>query len=159
MYNLVKRQAEVGILPLAEAEGLGVISYSPRGGGLLTSKYGMAMKPESGRLIDNTLHATRHGNAEYYETADRFVGFARGCGVSLVTLAVVWVAAHPAITTPIIGARSLEQLEDSLAAAEYPMTPELYAEIAALLPTPPPATDRTEKRQGAAYGGSKENYR
>jgi len=159
MYNLVKRQAEVEILPLAASEGLGVISYSPLGGGLLTGKYGTAVKPESGRLVDNTMYATRYGKSEYYETAETFGTFARKLGVSPATLAVAWVAAYPAIAAPIIGARNLVQLEDSLAAADFPMTPELYAQIAALSPTPAPATDRTEEQQGVAYKGSNENYR
>jgi aryl-alcohol dehydrogenase-like predicted oxidoreductase len=159
MYNLVKRQAEVEILPLAASEGMGVISYSPLGGGLLTGKYGAARKPNVGRLVDNTMYATRYGDAQYYETAENFGAFAQKIGVSPVTLAVAWVAAHPAITTPIIGARNLDQLEDSLAAADYSMTPELYAEIASLSPTPASATDRTEEQQGVAYRGSKENYR
>jgi len=159
MYNLVKRQAEVEILPLAAAEGLGVISYSPLGGGLLTGKYGTSRKPDEGRLVDNTMYATRYGNAEYYETAELFEAFARARGVSPVTLAVAWVAANPAITTPIIGARNIDQLEDSLSAADYPMTSELYAEITALSPVPAPATDRTEEQLGVAYKGSTENYR
>ena len=159
MYNLVKRQAEVEILPLAASEGLGVISYSPLGGGLLTGKYGTAVKPESGRLVDNTMYATRYGKSEYYETAEDFEALARELGISPATLAVAWVASHPAITTPIIGARNLDQLEDSLAASDYPMTSELYNRIQALSPTPAPATDRTEEQQGVAYRGSKENYR
>ena len=159
MYNLVKRQAEVEILPLAESEGLAVISYSPLGGGLLTGKYSITHKPEAGRLVDNTMYATRYGNAAYYETADRFTAFAREHGVVPATLAVAWVAAHPALTAPIIGARNLEQLEASLSAAEYPMTAQLYAEITALSLAPPSATDRTEEQLGVAYKGSTENYR
>lgn len=159
MYNLVKRQAEVEILPLAASEGMGVISYSPLGGGLLTGKYGRDTKPDAGRLVDNTMYATRYGNAQYYETAERFAAFAREQGVSPATLAVAWVASHPAITTPIIGARNLDQLKDSLAAADFPMTEALYDQITALSVAPPPATDRTEEQQGVAYKGSKENYK
>lgn len=159
MYSLVKRQAEVEILPLAASEGLGVISYSPLGGGLLTGKYGIDRKPETGRLVDNTMYATRYGDEQYYETAESFEALARELDISPATLAVAWVAAHPAITTPIIGARNLNQLEDSLAAADYLMTSELYSRIEALSPTPAPATDRTEEQQGVAYRGSKENYR
>lgn len=159
MYNLVKRQAEVEILPLAASEGMGVISYSPLGGGLLTGKYGCDTKPDAGRLVDNTMYATRYGNAQYYETAERFAAFAREQGVSPATLAVAWVASHPAITTPIIGARNLDQLKDSLAAADFPMTEALYDQITALSVAPPPATDRTEEQQGVAYKGSKENYK
>jgi len=64
--------------------------------------------------------------------------------------------AHPAITAPIIGARNLEQLEASLQAAEVVMTPEWRTEIAALSSEPPPATDRSEERQGIQYAGAKE---
>jgi aryl-alcohol dehydrogenase-like predicted oxidoreductase len=78
--------------------------------------------------------------------ADDFVAFARQRGYEPVSLAVAWVGAHPAITAPIIGARNLEQLTGSLAAAEIDMTPELRAEISALSPTPPPATDRSEQQ-------------
>jgi aryl-alcohol dehydrogenase-like predicted oxidoreductase len=63
-----------------------------------------------------------------------------------VTLAVAWVKSHPAVTAPIIGARNLQQLDASLAAADYNMTPAQYAEISALTPPVPVATDRTEER-------------
>ncbi len=159
MYNLVKRQAEVEILPLAQSEDLAVISYSPLGGGLLTGKYGTNMRPESGRLVDNTMYGTRYGNESYYQTADRFGELAVRENVPPATLAVAWAAAHPAVTAPIIGARNVEQLEHSLAAASFDMSAELYAEIAALSPTPAPATDRTEEQAGVAYRGSREDYR
>jgi aryl-alcohol dehydrogenase-like predicted oxidoreductase len=61
---------------------------------------------------------------------------------------VAWVAGHPAVTAPIIGARNVSQLEGSLKAIDIQMTPELRAEISALSPEPPPPTDRTEERMG-----------
>jgi aryl-alcohol dehydrogenase-like predicted oxidoreductase len=159
MYSVVKRQAEVEILPLARALGLGVVSYSPLGGGLLSGKYGAGRKPGSGRLVDNAMYASRYGDEDYYRTADAFATLARELSVHPVTLAVAWVKAHPALTAPILGARSVEQLEPALAAAEFAMSNELYARIAALSPTPPPATDRTEEQRGVAYGGSAEKYK
>ena len=57
MYNLVKRQAEVEILPLAESENLGVITYSPVGGGLLSGKYAGKESVNAGRIIDNKMYA------------------------------------------------------------------------------------------------------
>ena len=146
MYNLVKRQAEVEILPMAQAEKLGVISYSPLGGGLLTGKYGVGRRPESGRIVQNPMYASRYGQEWVYQVADDFAAFAKARGYNPVSLAVAWVGAHPAITAPIIGARNLGQLEGSLAAADVDMTPELRAEISALSPTPPPATDRSEEQ-------------
>jgi aryl-alcohol dehydrogenase-like predicted oxidoreductase len=146
MYNLVKRQAEVEILPLAQSENLGVISYSPLGGGFLTGKYGTSQRPETGRIVENEMYKIRYGEGWMYEVAERFTEFTRERGFDPVALAVAWVASHPAITAPIIGARNLTQLEGTLKALEIEMTPELRAEISALSPTPPPATDRSEEK-------------
>lgn len=146
MYNLVKRQAEVEILPMAAHEEIGVIPYSPLGGGLLTGKYGTARKPERGRLVENENYIKRYGVAAYYQTAVDFAAHAKERGLQPAALAVAWVMAHPAITAPIIGARNLDQLEASLAALDVDMTPECYDEISALSPTPPPAHDRLEER-------------
>lgn len=154
MYNLVKRQAEVEILPLAASEGLGVISYSPLGGGLLSGKYGVGMRPEGGRLQENPVYVRRYGEAAYYETVERFVAHAGARDVHPAALAVAWVMAHPAITAPIIGARNLAQLEASLGALAVAMTPEWRAEISALSPEPPPATDRSEEKSGFVYQGT-----
>jgi aryl-alcohol dehydrogenase-like predicted oxidoreductase len=151
MYNLVKRQAEVEILPMAESEGLGVISYSPLGGGLLTGKYVGEQKPAIGRLLVNKAYQQRYGEDWMRETADRFNAFARERGYDPAGLAVAWVASHPAITAPIIGARSLQQLEGSLKALEIDLSPELRAEVSALSIEPPPATDRNDERGPHSY--------
>jgi len=146
MYNLVKRQAEVEILPMAQHYNLGVITYSPLGAGLLTGKYGKSRRPESGRLTSSAQYQKRYGEDGYYDVAERFTVFAQERGFDPASLAVAWAAAHPAVTAPIIGARNLEQLESSLASVKIAMTGELYAEVSALSPEPPPATDRTEER-------------
>ncbi|MFQ5576582.1 MAG: aldo/keto reductase [Anaerolineae bacterium] len=152
MYNLVKRQAEVEILPLAQSEKLGVIPYSPLGGGLLTGKYGPARRPDIGRLVENKMYQTRYGASWIYEVAGQFADFAAGRGFEPAALAVAWVASHPGVTAPIIGARNLEQLNGSLKALDIDMTPDLRAEISALSPEPPPATDRNEERTPYSYG-------
>ena len=159
MYSLVKRQAEVEILPLAQAEGLGVISYSPLGGGMLTGKYGATRRPEQGRLVENQLYMKRYGAQAYYETAERFTAYAKDRGVHPATLAVAWVMSHPAVTAPIVGARNVEQLEASLAALDVDVTPEWRAELSALSTEPPPATDRSEERSGFVYRGGKPKQR
>ncbi len=145
MYNLVKRQAEVEILPLAREEQIGVIPYSPLGGGLLTGKYSPDLRPDSGRLIENRMYIKRYGVADYFQTAADFSAHAAECGLHPATLAVAWVMANPAITAPIIGARNMGQLEASLAALDVDMTEERHARIAALSPAPPPAHDRLEE--------------
>ena len=151
MYNLVKRQAEVEILPMAQSERLGVIPYSPLGGGLLTGKYGVERRPDSGRLVSNTMYAERYGDDWIYATAEAFTAFARDNGYNPVSLAVAWVGSHPGVTAPIIGARSVAQLEGSLGALDIDMTPDLRAAISALSVEPPPATDRAEERTGDKF--------
>jgi aryl-alcohol dehydrogenase-like predicted oxidoreductase len=153
MYSLVKRQVEVEVLPLALSEQVGVITYSPLGGGLLTGKFGVGRQPESGRLTANKLYQTRYGDEINFEVADRLTAYAATRGEHPATLAVAWVMSHPAITAPIVGARNLEQLEPSLKAAELKMTPEWRAELSALSPEPPSATDRSEEKKGITYQG------
>jgi aryl-alcohol dehydrogenase-like predicted oxidoreductase len=142
MYNLVKRQAEVEILPMCQSEGILPVPYSPLGGGLLTGKY---LRGETGRLSEDKGYATRYGQT-FMETAARdLVALAGDLGIDPAVLAVAWVARHQAGPVPILSARSLEQLRPSLAAMEFEMSDALYAQITALSPTPPPATDRLEE--------------
>jgi aryl-alcohol dehydrogenase-like predicted oxidoreductase len=145
MYNLAKRQAEVEILPMAREMGLGVCSYSPLAGGLLTGKYAAANA--EGRLKVNAAYKVRYGDPSYYEIATGVSALARELGQHPASLAVAWVAAHPAITAPILGARNLEQLEPSLKALDVKLTPELRERLNQLSPEPPPANDRTEERK------------
>jgi len=152
MYNLVKRQAEVELLPMAAAEGLSVFPYSPMGGGLLSGKYGVDTKPEVGRLVDNAMYGIRYGDPGVYQTAKDFSELAAKYGHHPAALAVAWVGSHPAVTAPIIGARTLEQLKGSLEATEIEMTDELRKEIAALSPEPALATDRNEERTETTFG-------
>ncbi len=156
MYNLAKRQAEVEIFPLAQAEGLGVITYSPLGGGLLTGKYGVKERPQRGRLVENKMYETRYGDPVNFEIAERFTAHAKERGLHPATLAVAWAMSHPAVTAPIIGARNVDQLEASLAAIDVGMTPDWRDEISGLSVEPPPATDRTEEKAGIVYKGAKE---
>ena len=142
MYSLVKRQAEVELLPMAEANGIGVIPYSPAAAGLLSGKYSGAA---TGRIKTNKMYEVRYGEPWIYEVAEKFVAFCKQKGLHPVSTAVAWVGAHPAITAPIVGARNLEQLQDSLNSVRIEMTPTLRAEITALSRTPPPATDRLEE--------------
>jgi len=152
MYNLVKRQAEVEILPMAAAERLGVFTYSPLAGGLLSGKYAAGARPAEGRLSTNAMYQTRYGAPAYYEAAERLAALATDRGVHPAALAVAWVAAHPAVTAPLVGARNLEQLDAVLGASSIDRNEALYSEIAGLWPAPPPATDRNEERSAHNYG-------
>ncbi|WP_282936075.1 aldo/keto reductase [Paenibacillus sp. RC67] len=144
MYNLVKRQAEVEILPLAASQQMGVISYSPLGAGLLTGKYGVNKRPEQGRLVEEKRYTDRYADEMNYVVAERFQAYAAEHGIHPATLAVAWVMSNPVITAPIIGARNVDQLEYSLAAIDVEMNSEWRNEISSISITPAPATDRGE---------------
>jgi aryl-alcohol dehydrogenase-like predicted oxidoreductase len=146
MYNLVKRQAEVEILPFAQDEDMAVICYGPGGGGLLSGKFKPGVKPDNTRLVDNAEYVKRYDRDWYYETAERFTQLAQDWGRHPMSLAVAWAAHHPAITCPIIGARSVDQLQAGLAAADIDLSDDEWDQIAALSQTPPPATDRLEEQ-------------
>ncbi len=146
MYNLLKRQAEVEILPMARERKLAVFPYSPLAGGLLSGKY----VAESERAATDARHnvnkayQTRYAHTHAPDVVPAFLAIARELGVHPATLAVAWVAAHPAVTAPLLGARSIEQLTPSLAASELTLDESVLARLNALTPAPQPATDRND---------------
>ncbi|MGX0976201.1 aryl-alcohol dehydrogenase-like predicted oxidoreductase [Roseovarius sp. MBR-51] len=142
MYSLIKRQAEVEVLPMAASEGMVVAGYSPLAGGLLTGKYA---RGETGRLTGNARYAIRYGQEWMQRAAGDLVVIAQELGTDSATLAVAWAAHHPSAPVPIISGRSVEQITPSLATITFAMDDALYARLAALTPAPPPATDRTEE--------------
>ena len=152
MYNLVKRTAEIELLPMAQSLGVGVIPYSPTGGGLLTGKYGVGKAPPNGRLLDTKMYTTRYADPAFYEVADKFCAFAREYGEVPAALAVAWVASHPGVTSVLVGGRTVEQLAQTLAANSIELDQETRARISALSPAPPPATDRNEETTAHNYG-------
>jgi aryl-alcohol dehydrogenase-like predicted oxidoreductase len=151
MYNLHKRQAEVEILPMAASESLAVFPYSPLGGGLFSGKYALG-PPAEGRVLTWEIYRMRYGSDAALDLARRFSALAAEHGHHPAAMAVAWVMAHPAVTAPILGARNVAQLEASLGATLIAMTPELRAQVSALSPEPPPATDRNEEGKTNALG-------
>ena len=139
MYSLVKRQCEVELLPLAQYEGLAVAPYNAIAAGLLTGKY---LRGESGRLEEAEMYRQRYDNPQYVEITKRFVDYAASKSLSPAALAVAWVKSHPAITSPIIGARNLAQFDNTLQCLDIHLSPEERAEITDLSVAPPHATDR-----------------
>lgn len=142
MYNLVKRQVEVEILPMAVSEGFAVCPYSPLGGGLLTGKYAGG---GSGRLTADERYSARYAPGWMREAADALAALAAEVGVAPATLAVAWVARNAGVWGPIVSARDAAQLAPSLDATGFEMDDALYQRVSALAPAPPPATDRLEE--------------
>jgi aryl-alcohol dehydrogenase (NADP+) len=132
-YNLLFRQIEREMLPYCGEEGIGVIPYNPIAGGLLSGKHARsAPPPEGSRFTLGTAarnYQDRYWHDREFDTVEVLGDLAGQAGVSLVTLAVAWVLANPAVTAPIIGASSPGQLADSLAAAEYTLDSELKSQL------------------------------
>lgn len=142
MYNLVKRQVEVEILPACTDQDIAVCPYSPLGGGLLTGKYAGTA---AGRLSEDRTYALRYGQPWMLETALGLSALSQHIDISAATLAVAWVARHPAVTSTLISARNVAQLQVSLDAMNLDLPEELYEEISQLSPKPSSATDRSEE--------------
>jgi aryl-alcohol dehydrogenase-like predicted oxidoreductase len=128
-YNLLFRQIEREMLPYCQEEGIGVIPYNPIAGGLLSGKHDSASPPPEGtRFTLGTAaqnYQDRYWHDREFDTVAALRELAQQAGVSLVTLAVAWVLAHPAITAPIIGASRPGQLDASLAAPQYALSSDL----------------------------------
>jgi aryl-alcohol dehydrogenase (NADP+) len=128
-YNLLFRQIEREMLPFCGEEGIGVIPYNPIAGGLLSGKHSRANPPPEGTRF--TLgsaaqnYQDRYWHDREFDTVEILRRLADEAGVSLVTLSVAWVLANQAITAPIIGASSADQLGPSLAAAEFTLDDRL----------------------------------
>lgn len=142
MFSLVKRQAEVELLPMCLSEDILACTYSPLGGGLLTGKYA---RNEGGRLTTDQNYAKRYAPSWMHDAAAGLRALADREGVHPATLAVAWIAKHRLGPVPIVSGRSVAQLEPSLQGLSYGLTSELQAELNDLTPTPPPATDRLEE--------------
>jgi aryl-alcohol dehydrogenase-like predicted oxidoreductase len=121
-YNLLFRTFERDLLPLCLEEGIAVIPYNPLAGGLLTGKHDRDGTPPQGSRFTlgraGAMYQARYWHEREFETIENLRVLAAEAGLSLVSLAVGWVLANPAITAPIIGASRPEQLADSLAAGE-----------------------------------------
>lgn len=131
-YNLLFRQIERELLPFCAEEGLAVIPYNPLAGGLLTGKHQRGAPPAGTRFTLGTAAKTyteRYWQDREFATVGRFTELARQSGVEPATLAVAWVLANPAITSPLIGASRPEQLGASIAAVEYRLDPALKQKL------------------------------
>jgi len=131
-YNLLFREAERELLPLCLEEGLGVIAYNPIAGGLLSGKHAGGAPPAGSRFTLGSAaqrYVDRYWHDDMFETVGRIRPLAAEAGLDLVTLAVRWVMANPAVTAPIIGASRPEQLAPALAAAEAPLSAELKTKL------------------------------
>jgi aryl-alcohol dehydrogenase-like predicted oxidoreductase len=129
-YNLLARAVEWEIAPACQAAGLGLLAWSPLASGWLTGKYQRGEPPLPGtRVVENADEGMRiwnqHGQSgQTWQVLDVVRKVADGRGVSLAQVAIAWLMARPAVSSVILGARSMDQLTDNMAAAGLTLTPE-----------------------------------
>ncbi|MCT9623968.1 aldo/keto reductase [Pseudarthrobacter equi] len=129
-YSLLVREIELEIVPASLDANIGLLPWSPLGGGWLSGKYERDEPPIGAtRLGENPNRGmeawqARNDDSRTWDVIDAVRKTAAAHGVSASQVALAWLAARPAVTSVILGARSVEQLADNLAAAELQLTPE-----------------------------------
>ena len=161
-YSLLVRGVERDVLPACRRYGLGVITWSPLAGGWLTGRYRKGAEPPRSSRADRIparFDLSMPENQRKLEIADALAALAEDAGLSLVHLAIAFVLQHPAVTSAIIGPRTMEQLESQLGAADVTLDAELLDRIDELVPpgttinpadagyTPPSLTDPALRRR------------
>ncbi|MGH9302875.1 MAG: aldo/keto reductase [Acidimicrobiales bacterium] len=137
-YSLLARGIEASVLPTCDRYSMGVIAWSPLGGGWLTGRY------RKDREIDmSTGRASRiparfdpglPGNQQKLDVVEELITLADKSGVSITHLAIAFVIAHPAVTSAIIGPRTMDQLDDLLAGAELSLDDDMLDQIDKIVP-------------------------
>ncbi|MEQ7126269.1 aldo/keto reductase [Actinopolymorpha sp. B11F2] len=129
-YNLLQRNIEFELVSVCENEGIGILPWSPLGGGWLTGKYTRDSTPTGAtRLGENPErgmegYAKRNAAERTWQVIDAVRKVAEGRGVSMAQVALAWLADRPAVTSVILGARTVEQLDDNLGAAGLHLSEE-----------------------------------
>src|SRR6516225_10194886 len=161
-YSLLVREIEWEIVPAALDAGVGLLPWSPLGGGWLSGKYQRDVRPTGAtRLGEDPGRGMeaydRRGTERTWKVIDVVRKIAAGRGVSMAEVAVAWVTARPGVTSTILGARTLEQLGTNLRAADLQLIPQETAELDAasdLRPTDYPYGELgLEQRSRSLAGG------
>jgi aryl-alcohol dehydrogenase-like predicted oxidoreductase len=136
-YSILVRGVEADVLPACQRHGMGVIPWSPLASGWLSGKWRKgAVPPSSSRsgFFPQLFDLSRPANQRKLEAADALGALADQAGISLVELAVAFVIRHPAVTSAIIGRRTMEQLESQLGASEVKLEESLLNRIDEIAP-------------------------
>ncbi len=157
-YNLLCRATEFELLSLCEAEGLGVIPWSPLRGGWLSGKFhrGMAAAPEDTRVATAEKHGwgeswSNYNNEYTWGVLDALTDVAREAEKTPAQVALNWLLSRTAVTAPIVGARNVAQFEDNMQATDWSLSVEQVARLdrASALPVTYPYDDAAERQQRA----------
>ncbi|WP_374381624.1 aldo/keto reductase [Dongia sp.] len=127
-YSLLERTVEGDLMPMAREFDLGVTPWSPLKGGALSGKYRRGVNAEPGRGTRVTAALTD----KTYDIVDALAEIADGLRVTVSQVALAWVLARPGVASPILGARTLAQLDDNLGALDIKLTSEMVQKLDAL---------------------------
>ena len=127
-YNLLNRSFEIGLAEIAHREYLGLLAYSPMAFGVLSGKYLHGSKPADGRLTLFT-RFQRYSNPQAQKATEAYVSLARESGLDPGQMALAFVTSRSFVTSNIIGATTLEQLDSNLASSELKLSDELLQAI------------------------------
>jgi aryl-alcohol dehydrogenase-like predicted oxidoreductase len=134
-YSILVRGIERDMLPVAQRYGLAVIPWSPLAGGWLAGRYRPGHEPSKrAERIPARYDASNPANAAKLEAVGRLDALAQEAGISLIHLALAFVLQHPAVTSAIIGPRTLDQLESQLGVDKVTLTPDLLNRIDEIVP-------------------------
>jgi aryl-alcohol dehydrogenase-like predicted oxidoreductase len=129
-YSLQAREAEYELLPITIDQGLGVLVWSPLGGGLLSGKYRRGQQPPAGaRHLTDWKEPPIRDPEKAYDIIEALVAIGEARGVSAAQVALAWTLGRPGVTSLIVGARTDAQLADNLKAAELKLTAEERARL------------------------------
>jgi aryl-alcohol dehydrogenase-like predicted oxidoreductase len=134
-YHLLDRRIERELVPVAQNYGLALIPWSPLAGGFLTGKYRRdQVPPEGSRFEEPDEWAKKHFSEAAFDVIEFLDGMAAQKDCTISQLSLAWCAQQPAITSPIIGPHSLDQLEDNLKAVEIEISDEDRERIDEVIP-------------------------
>ena len=136
-YSMLARQVEADVLPTCKRYGMGVIPWSPLGGGWLSGRWRKGQEaPESTRAnrLPQRYDLSLPGNQRKLDAVEELAKLAEELGISLIHLALAFVLRHPAVTAPIIGPRTMEQFESQVGAVDVELSDEVLDRIDEIVP-------------------------
>jgi aryl-alcohol dehydrogenase-like predicted oxidoreductase len=134
-YSILSRAVEREVLPFCREHGFGVMPWSPLAGGWLTGKYRKGQTPPAdSRGGRKRWDFVSQASQRRFDAVEGLIPIAEGLGLGMSRFALAWVMSNPAVTSPVIGPRTLAQLEDSLGALEVKLSAETLKQVDEVVP-------------------------
>jgi aryl-alcohol dehydrogenase-like predicted oxidoreductase len=160
-YSILVRAVEAEVLPTCQKFGMAVIPWSPLAGGWLTGRIRKGQEPQTNRAkrVPARYDLSEPGNQRKLDAVEDLAKLAEEAGLSMIDMSLAFVLAHPAVTAPIIGPRTMEQLESQLGAADVRLSADVLDRIDEIVPPgttlsradagwdPPALTDKKLRRR------------